>query len=115
MDWISKNNDYSVGDINWKLAPNNTIKIWGVTFSPNIPIDNIECNWISKMNKIECTIRAWKMRGLSMIGRNLIVKALLASQFSYIVAVINITVISKLHNIFLNSFGIQDRQSNVTQ
>ena len=66
-----KNNDYCVGDINWKLAPNNTIKMLGVTFSPNILIDNIECNWISKMNKIEGTIRVWKMRGLSMIGNGI--------------------------------------------
>jgi hypothetical protein len=102
--WIGslKNNNYCVGNINWKLAPNNTIKILGVTFSPSTPIDNLACNWTNKMNKIECSIRAWKMRGLSMIGRNLVVKTLLASQFSYIASVINIpdTIITKLHTIF---------------
>ena len=68
--WVGslKDNDYCVGDVKWKLAPNNVIKILGVTFSPSISTDNIECNWISKMKSIEQFIRAWKMRGLSMTG-----------------------------------------------
>jgi hypothetical protein len=84
--WIGslKHNNFSVGNVNWKLAPNNTIKILGVHFSPSIAINNISCNWQDKINKIECSIRAWKMRGLSMVGRNMIVKTLLASQLSYI-------------------------------
>jgi hypothetical protein len=84
--WIGslKNNNFKIGDVNWKLFPDNNIKILGTTFNPNIPIEKINCNWDEKMQKIENSIRAWKMRGLFMIGRNLIVKTLLASKLTYI-------------------------------
>jgi hypothetical protein len=102
--WIGslKNNNFNVGNVNWKLAPNNTVKILGMTFSPNIPIERISCNWEDKMIKIECSIRAWKMRGLSMVGRNLIVKTLLASQLSYLAPIIDIPdkVMNKLNTLF---------------
>ena len=55
------------------------------------------------MKKIESSIRAWKMRGLSMIGRNLIVKTFLASQPTYIATAITIPddVVRKIDNIFV--------------
>ena len=103
--WIGclKNNNYKVGNVNWKLFPNNTIKILGITFSPAIPLEEMTCNWDEKMKKIESSIRAWKMRGLSMIGRNLIVKTLLASQLTYIATAINIPdqIVSKINTMFL--------------
>ena len=102
--WIGslKNNNFSVGNVNWKLSPNNTVKILGVTFSPSIPVEQITCNWEDKMIRIECSIRAWTMRGLSMIGRNLIVKTLLASQLSYLAPVLNFPekIMNKLNTIF---------------
>jgi len=104
--WIGslKNNNFSIGNVNWKLGPNNTVKILGVYFSPSISIDLLPCNWEDKMIKIECSIRAWKMRGLSMVGRNLIVKTLLASQLSYIAPVLNFPerVVKKLNTLFFN-------------
>ncbi len=103
--WIGslKYNMFKVGNINWKLAPNNTVKILGVTFSPSISIEMISCNWENKMNKIECSIRAWKMRGLSMIGRNLIVKTLLASQLSYLAPILSFPekTINELNTMFM--------------
>ena len=104
--WIGslKNNTYGTDDVNWKLAPNNNIKILGVTFSPSIPIEKNDCNWTDKMSSVERCIRAWKMRGLSMIGRNIIVKTLLASKFSYIASVINMPddVLNKLNKMFVS-------------
>ena len=102
--WIGsqKNNNFSIGNVNWKLAPNNTVKILGVTFSPSTPVDKISSNWDDKMKKIECSIRAWKMRGLSMIGRNLVVKTLLASQLSYLAPILNFpdSFMNKLNRLF---------------
>jgi len=102
--WIGslKNNNFSVGNFRWKLAPNNTVKILGVTFSPSVAVDNISANWDDKMKKIECSIRAWKMRGLSMIGRNLVVKSLLASQLSYLAPIISFPdkILAKLNSMF---------------
>ena len=53
--WIGslKNNDYKIGNVNWKLFPGNIIKILGITFSPNIPLEEMNCNWDEKMKKIE--------------------------------------------------------------
>ena len=103
--WIGslKNNDYKIGNVNWKLFPDNTIKIVGITFSPNIPLEEMNRNWDEKMKKIESSIRAWKMQGLSMIGRNLIVKTLLASQLTYIATAITIPddVVRKINNMFV--------------
>lgn len=103
--WIGslKNNTFKHGNVHWKLSPDNAIKVLGITFSPDTPLEKMNCNWDNKMNKIECSIRAWKMRGLSMIGRNLIVKSLLASQLTFIATAIhipeNITV--KLNTMFI--------------
>ena len=63
----------------------------------------MNCNCDEKMKKIESFIRAWKMQGLSMIGRNLIVKTLLASQLTYIATAITIPddVVRKINNMFV--------------
>jgi len=104
--WIGslKNNNHKVGNVNWKLYPENNIKILGITFSPNTPLEEMNCNWDAGIRKIECAIRAWKMRGLSMIGRNLIVKTLLASQLTYFATAIAIPdeVVSKINSMFLS-------------
>jgi len=99
-----KNSLQRVGNINWKFAPNNTVKILGVTFSPSIPSNNLPCNWEDRMSKIERSIRAWKARGLSMIGRNIVVKTLLASQLAYIGTTTNIPEreINKLNKMLIN-------------
>ena len=43
-----KNNDYKIGNVNLKLFPDNTIKILGITFSTNIPLEEMNCNWDEK-------------------------------------------------------------------
>ncbi len=97
-----KNNNFTIGNVNCKLAPDNRVKILGVTFSPTVPLENITCNWDEKILNIELAIRAWKSRGLSMIGRNLIVKTLLASKLSYLAPIVRFpeTFIKKLNSIF---------------
>ena len=77
-------------DFKWKIFPNNSVKSLGVHFSSTKPIDNIPLNWEMKVEKIKNIIQAWKRRYLSMVGKIIIVKSMLASQMTYAASVLNL-------------------------
>ena len=84
--WIGANR-YSkkqVGNIHWKLFPNNDVKILGIVLNPCKKLEDMVVNWEPKMESVEKAIRSWTMRNLSMVGKILIIRSLLVSKFSLI-------------------------------
>ena len=81
--WISASKYWKkrVGGINWKLYPQNNVKILGVVLSPSTILEEMFVNWESKMDSIEKAVRSWTMRNLSVVGKIQVVKSLLASNF----------------------------------
>ena len=86
----------------WKLYPNNKVKALGITFSSTTSASKINENWEIKVDSIKSIIEAWKYRQLSMVGKILIVKSLMASQLTYISSVIILPehVITQLNSLF---------------
>ena len=85
-----------VGGINWKLYPQNNVKILGVVLNPSTILEEMFVNWESKMDSIEKVVRFWTKRNLSVVGKIQIVKSLLASKFSYIGSIVD------LQQVFMN-------------
>ena len=42
---------------------------------------NSDMNWISKINKVECTLESWRKRDLSLLGKIQLIKTFALSQF----------------------------------
>ena len=76
----------------------NFIKILGFHFSYNKEL-SINKNFISAIQKIENTLKIWKMRKLTLIGKIVIFKTLAISQIVYI------TSISSLPSCILNTLN----------
>lgn len=102
--WIGayRESTNEIGGINWKCVPNNNVKILGVVVNPCTKIEELCVNWEPKMELIERSIRAWTMRNLTMVGKVLIVKSLLASQLSFIGSIIDLPseFVNRLNRMF---------------
>ena len=102
--WIGSNSlrRDTFGNLKWNVYPNNNVKTLGITFSSTTSASNINENWGKKVNSIKLIIEAWKYRQLSMVGKILIVKCLMASQLTYVSSVIVLPehVITQLNSIF---------------
>ena len=81
---------------NWKFRrkdfmgiafANQKIKVLGVWISNDTAIEDIEENYKERINKARRIIATWKKRQLSLVGKVLIIKSLVASQFLYIMRV----------------------------
>ena len=73
-----------LANVQWKLYPENTIKILGVHFKNDCRASNVSENWTSKLSKMEGIMKSWMMRNLTILGKITLVKSFLASQFIYI-------------------------------
>ncbi len=73
----------NVGDIKWNVTPDNFVKILGITFNSEKRIEYIRENWQKRLIKCQNIIKTWKSRRLTINGRIMLVKSLLASQISY--------------------------------
>ena len=83
--------------IKWPTAP---IKALGIYFSYNTKAAE-NANYDDKIKKLERLLHWWKSRGLSLMGRVLIVKTLGLSQFSFLASVLHIPedVIQKVNTL----------------
>ena len=83
--WIGKSRASlsKVGDIKWHLG-RSMLKILGVYFSNYDRASNLELNWSKRIDNIIRIIKSWDKRNLSIIGKVVIVKTFLISQFSYL-------------------------------
>ena len=90
--WVGsyRKSKQTIGDLKWKLYPNNVIKSLGIYFSSSKPAGEINDNWLPKINKIKNIIKVWQQRYLTMIGKIVIVKSLLSSQLSFVGSIIDI-------------------------
>ena len=82
--WIGKikHNKDKMGNIKWKNKP---IKSLGIYYGH----DNIECeklNWEIKIEKMNNLFLSWSKRNLSMLGKILIIKALIIPMLTFIVS-----------------------------
>ena len=84
--WIgsSKNNVNNVGNVSWRIGLNASVKILGVKFNNNKSASDIDENWEKRINKCENIIKSWRNRNVDVLGRIILVKALLSSQFIYL-------------------------------
>ena len=81
------------------------IKIFGFYFSYNAMLSR-DKNFLSVIKKVENTIRVWKMRWLSLIGRITIFKTLAISKIVYITSICPfpaciLTELKKIHKDFI--------------
>ena len=60
------------------------IKILGVVFKNNVRAQDIEDNWVSRINKMKTIIKSWSARDLSLHGKIVIIKTFLISQYIFI-------------------------------
>ena len=83
--WIgnSRTSMKKVGRLKWKLG-RNVIKILGIYFSNHDRASNLEINWTKKIDSMITKIKCWEKRDLSIMGKVIIVKTFLLSQFNYV-------------------------------
>ena len=60
------------------------VKILGIVFSNSVRAQNIEDNWVSKLDKMHKMIKSWSSRDLSLHGKMVIIKTFLISQYVFI-------------------------------
>ena len=80
--WKMKNE--KIGNVRWKLYPNNKFKILGVTFCTTEPVILLDENVNDRFLKCEKIMKMWSMRSLTVFGKVTLIKSLLSSQFLYI-------------------------------
>lgn len=71
--------DYSLFQLKWTSGP---VKILGIDVYNDLTL-MAQCNYNNFKQKFEQRLKGWKHRGLSLIGRILIVNSLLLSQLVY--------------------------------
>lgn len=78
------------------------IKILGVYFNNYTMAKYIEANWLGKIEKVNNMIKMWSARDLSMLGKVLVIKTFLMSQFSFLMQSIGIPekILTKINQIF---------------
>ncbi len=89
-------------NINWNTFPNNKVKVLGITMYSDRRLEEVEENWKSRISKCENIIKSWSYRNLSLIGKIVLVKSLLASQFVYLMQCMFLPcdVLNKLNTLF---------------
>ncbi len=89
-------------DIKWNTGPNNKVKILGIIFYADRTLDEIEENWQTRISRCESIIKSWSNRNLSLLGKIVLVKTLLASQFVYLMQCMFLPtdVLHKLNSLF---------------
>ena len=104
---------HDLGEINWKMEQNATLKILGIYFSNGATAGSLEINWINRIEKIIRTIKQWEKRNLSIIGKIQIMKTFLLSQLIYIMqAIILPDDVLKTINTILFKFIWKKKYSN---
>ena len=66
------------------------IKILGICFSSLKPAKEIEDNWCNKIESMKRVIQQWSRRNLSIIGKTIIAKTFIISQFIYVMQAIGL-------------------------
>ena len=66
------------------------LKILGICFANDKSASLIEENWLNKVESIKRVIHTWEKRNLSIMGKILIAKTFLLSQFVYVIQAISI-------------------------
>ena len=81
--------------------PEKKVKVLGVWISTD-PITTLNINYNEKVEKIRNILNCWKHRRLSLIGKILVIKSLLASHLTYILAPLatNQNTIREINDIF---------------
>ena len=81
-----------VENIKWCIYPNNQIKVLGLYLQNNKQIHEIAENWESRIVKCQNIIKLWANRNLTIMGRIVVAKTFLLSQFMYLMQA---TILSK--------------------
>ena len=112
--WIGslRNSMATIGRIKWKLGES-MIKILGIYFSNFDRASNLEINWSKKIESINKKIQCWQKRNLSIMGKVIVVKTFLISQFNYVLqALILPNHVLKSINTLIFRFLWQKQHSN---
>ena len=117
--WIGLNKtiQLNINDLKWKLYPNNYVRSLGVTFCSSKSANEVPNNWEAKVKKIKNIINAWKGRNLTMVGKIIIIKSLLASQLTYVSSILNLQekVVKELNTLLYQFvWGGKDRVKRKT-
>ena len=67
-----------------------TIKILGIHLQNSKMARDIEDNWKHRISKVKSLITEWSKRDLSILGKVLVIKAFLLSQFTYVMQAIGL-------------------------
>ena len=83
--WIgsSRSSMDEIGSFKWRLGKS-VMKILGVYFSNYDRASNLEANWKPKIDNMITKIKCWEKRNLSIMGKVIITKTFLISQFNYV-------------------------------
>ena len=83
--WIgsSRSSMDKIGSFKWRLGKS-VMKILGVYFSNHDRASNLEVNWKTKVDNMITKIKCWEKRNLSIMGKVIITKTFLISQFNYV-------------------------------
>ena len=112
--WIggAKNSQETVSDIKWHLGKG-IMKILGVYFSNYERAGKLEQNWVGKIDKIIRCIKSWEKRDLSIVGKIIVTKTFLLSQFIFVMQALLLPLnILKNINTILFKFIWKKRLSN---
>ena len=67
-------------DITWKVGKGAKVKILGTYFSNSEEASAMESNWAGKLDAMAKLIQLWEKRNLTVIGKIIVAKSLIASQ-----------------------------------
>ena len=83
--WIGscRNNTAAPLGLTWV----NTVKALGIVFTYN-EIERLQKNFYDKLKYIRLQIRLWRCRGLSLLGKIIIIKSFLLSKMTYVFSVL---------------------------
>ena len=102
----------TVSDIKWHLGKG-IMKILGVYFSNYERAGKLEQNWVGKIDKIIRCIKSWEKRDLSIVGKIIVTKTFLLSQFIFVMQALLLPLnILKNINTILFKFIWKKRLSN---
>ena len=94
---------YTLKPIQWSEG---IVSVLGVTISTDRN-ELIDLNYNKVIRKMENVVKIWKSRGLTIYGKNVIIKGLIASQLTYIVSVLpcpSKQQMEKIKEIIMNFF-----------
>ena len=102
---------YCAHNAMWTKEP---INILGVNISVN-PTENFDLNYNSVINKSESVITCWKNRGLSLIGKIMIINSLIVSLFVYKMSVLTLmpkNIVTKINDM-IRRFIWNDKKQKI--